>query len=67
MSKFELTWKDFQQKGNEKRTTFVEVFSIIFFSYFLLSLVSFWQYIHGEVPYSSFWHAPWISLIDLFL
>ena len=67
MKKFELTWKDFERKeGNEKRTAMIEISAFIFFSYFLLSLVSFWQYVDGDVPYSVFWHAPWQLLIDLF-
>ena len=65
MKKFELTWKDFQkEEGDKKRIA--EYAVIVFFIYFLFSLVSFWQYLGGEVPYSAFWHAPWRLLIGLF-
>lgn len=66
MKKFELSWRDFKgEEGDGKRI--VEYAAVIFFFYFLLSLVSFWQYLAGEVPYSAFWHAPWRLLIGLFL
>ena len=64
MKRFELSWKDFQREENKKGIV-VEVVVIILFSYFLLSLVSFWQYANGDVPYMSFWHAPWQWIINV--
>ena len=67
MKKYELSWKDFEreEEGDRKKIA-IEIAAFIFFSYFILSLVSFWQFVNGEVPYSAFWHTPWILLIDLF-
>lgn len=60
-----LSWKDFQKEGeNEKRIIIVEGLIIILFFYFLLSLVSFWQFLEGDVPYSAFWHAPWKWILN---
>ena len=65
MKKYELSWKDFEKKeGNEKRTALIEIVVFVSFSYFILSLVSFWQYVNGEVPYFAFWHAPWNWILN---
>ncbi|MEK7635870.1 MAG: hypothetical protein AAB405_02150 [Patescibacteria group bacterium] len=66
MSKFELTWKNFQKEENEKEII-AEGLVVIFFFYFFLSFVSFWQFLEGDVPYSSFWHAPWKWILNAIL
>lgn len=66
MKKYELTWKDFQkEEKNEKRTAIFEITTFVFFFYFILSFVSFWQFLKGDAPYSAFWHAPWKWLLNV--
>jgi hypothetical protein len=65
MKKVGLTWRDFQpKKEGDRKRIIIEASGFLFFLYFLLSLASFWQYEKGDVPYSSFWHAPWIWVLN---
>ena len=65
MSKFELTWKNFQ-KNEKESTPIVELLALLLILYFFGSLVSYWQFLDGDVPYSAFWHAPWMWIVKIF-